>query len=155
MKKINLLLLIPIALAGLFAYYFLPVGHNPSYSELQAFIASDTVHLTQASPEYTCFNFTMDMVQEANKRGIRAYPEVIKFSDGEGHGIVAFHTVDKGIIYIEPQTLREITLAIGGDYTGFGYVYPLSTIKFYFTVNTFDIKTGLINKIDPNKEVKK
>lgn len=90
--------------------------HNPTYDELMAFLTADE---SDAKPyiedEYNCFDFTAALNNNAEAKGIRAAYVRISFKKS-GHAIVAFETVDRGLIFIEPQTDERVELVKGKPY---------------------------------------
>ena len=86
---------------------------NPTYKEMREFLASDK---TDSNPfiegEYVSFDFAVELNNNAEANGIRAAYVAI-FSKEWGHGMVAFETIDKGLILIEPQSDREVEPVIG------------------------------------------
>ena len=90
--------------------------HNPTYRELKEFLARDK---TDSNPfirgEYVCFDFAADVNNNAEANGIRAAYVRIRSKEW-GHAVVAFETVDKGLIFIEPQSDNDVELVIGKPY---------------------------------------
>lgn len=86
---------------------------NPTYKELIEFLAGDK---TDSNPyvvgEYVSFDFAVELNNNAEANGIRA-AYVAVFSKEWGHGIAAFETIDRGLIFIEPQSDRAVKLVIG------------------------------------------
>ncbi|MFC1932454.1 hypothetical protein ACFLXU_02330 [Chloroflexota bacterium] len=90
--------------------------HNPTHGELREFlIHDDTDSKSYISGEYVCFDFAAELNNQAEASGIRAAYVRIRSKEW-GHAVVAFETVDRGIIFIEPQSDREIRLVIGEPY---------------------------------------
>jgi hypothetical protein len=90
--------------------------HNPTYKELREFLASDKTDLnTYISGEYVCFDFAAELNNNAEARGIRAAYVRIRAKEW-AHAVVAFETVDRGLIMIEPQSDTEIELVVGKPY---------------------------------------
>ena len=90
--------------------------HNPAYSELVEFLAADK---TDSKPfidgEYVCFDFTAELNNNADANGIRAAYVRIR-GDEWSHAVVAFETVDRGLVFIEPQSDMEVKLVTGKPY---------------------------------------
>jgi len=90
--------------------------HNPPYIELKEFLAADT---TDSNPfiigEYVCFDYSAELNNNADAAGLRAAYVRIR-SEGWGHALVAFNTVDRGLIFIEPQSDVEVKLELGKPY---------------------------------------
>ena len=82
--------------------------HNPTYRELREFLASDE---TDSNPfisgEYVCFDFATELNNNAEANGIRAAYVRIRSKEW-GHAVVAFETVDRGLVFIEPQSDKEV-----------------------------------------------
>jgi hypothetical protein len=100
---------------------------NPTYKEMKEFLAGDE---TDSNPyvvgEYVSFDFAVELNNNAEANGIRvAYVAI--FAKEWGHGMVAFETIDKGLIFIEPQSDKEVRLVIGEPYPGYsvGAISPL------------------------------
>lgn len=90
--------------------------HNPTYSELMAFLAADK---TDSNPyvdgHYVCFDYAAELNNNADAAGIQA--AYVRLRSNEwGHAVVAFETVDRGLIYIEPQSDAEVKLVTGQPY---------------------------------------
>jgi hypothetical protein len=78
-----------------------------------------------ASKSYNCLDFALDYREFIVNKGIRCC--VVEFSQEDkygtesplGHAIVAVDTIDKGLVYIEPQQGWEVpNIAVGVDYWG-------------------------------------
>ena len=81
---------------------------NPTYKDLQQFLANDKTDDNLYIPgEYVSLEFAVDLNNNAELPGIRAAFVTVIFPQ-KSHGIVAFETVDKGLIFIEPQSDHEI-----------------------------------------------
>lgn len=90
--------------------------HNPTDKELREFLTRDT---TDSNPfikgEYVCFDFAAELNNNAEASGIRAAYVRIHAKEW-GHAVVAFETVDRGLIFIEPQSDNEVELVKGEAY---------------------------------------
>ena len=90
--------------------------HNPIYTELQEFLARDRTDSNLfVSGEYVCFDFAAALNNNAEARGIRAAYVRIRSREW-AHAVVAFETVDKGLIFVEPQSDKEVSLVVGEPY---------------------------------------
>jgi len=91
-------------------------GYNiwdPTYKEMENFIARDrTNENTYDINTYNCYDFTADVINNAEAENIRCAFVYILFPDG-AHALVAFNTIDRGLIYIEPQNDDEISVSVG------------------------------------------
>lgn len=104
---------------------------NPTYAQLQKFL-KDNRALTMC--EGNCIDRTIDLSECAIHNGWEMYVVLLNFKEtGTGHVIGAFQTRDKGMVFIEPQTLWEVRVEKGYDYslnfTQHNWSFPKSTIK--------------------------
>lgn len=87
---------------------------NPTYKELMEFLARDK---TDSKPyiegEYVSSDFAAEVNNNAELEGIRAAFVGIDYPQPPGHGMVAFQTVDEGLIFIEPQSDERVKLVVG------------------------------------------
>lgn len=85
---------------------------DPAYDEAIDFIRFDRTDANEWSENYTCLNFAAEFKNNAFEHGYRCGFVEIEFREG-GHAIVCFNTLDKGLIFVEPQHDDIITLKIG------------------------------------------
>lgn len=79
--------------------------------ELLQFLVEDKTDEHEYIPDkYVCWDFAMDLVNNAKKRHIQAGFVMIEYYGGGGHSVVAFNTTDKGIVFVEPQEDTFVTL---------------------------------------------
>jgi len=91
---------------------------NPTYHELKRFLAEDKTDSKQyVDGVYTCSDFSADVNNNAEVQGLRAAVVFIDFPSERSHVVVAFETVDKGLIFIEPQFDDEIEVRTGISYS--------------------------------------
>ena len=91
---------------------------DPTYDEAIAFTNSDKTDENEYTPDYICYDFTADFDTNAFQMGYRCGFVYIEFSDS-AHAIACFNTIDRGLIYIEPQNDEIVTIAIGQTYLGY------------------------------------
>lgn len=84
------------------------------YNEVLQFIYSDDTDLNH-NEDYTCFNFAADVKSNAYDKGYKCGLVYIEFPSG-AHAIVVFDTIDKGLVYVEPQTDEIVRVEIGRPY---------------------------------------
>ena len=90
---------------------------KPTYRELMDFLRRDKTDLKPYIEfEYMCVDFSAEVNNNAELEGIRAALVIIDYPQPPGHAIVAFETVDKGLIFIEPQTDEIAKPVIGESY---------------------------------------
>jgi len=88
---------------------------DPTYQEALQFICSDQTDKNQYNQSYTCINFANDFVNGALNEGYRCGYVIIEFAE-TSHAIVCFNTSDKGLIFIEPQNDKLVTLTTEQPY---------------------------------------
>lgn len=103
---------------------------NPTYTQLQQFLA-DNQALRMC--EGDCIDHTIDLNEAAIKDGYAMLVVLLNGHEaGTGHVIGAFQT-DKGLIFIESQTLWEVEVKVGKDYADnfhkHGWDFPTLVIK--------------------------
>lgn len=115
--------------------------HDPTYAELASFIAQDKTDEEEYIEDvFDCEQFAQQVNTNAENAGIRCAYVVIYFYDTDaGHGIVGFNTVDRGMVYVEPQSDEWVeNLEVGNDFwtdcivPNGNYVYeesPNDTVK--------------------------
>jgi hypothetical protein len=93
-----------------YSYSTIQPTRTPSYRpvtwmELVSFLSDDHTNWNEYIPgKYVCLDFAIDLVENAEKRFIKAWIVGVDFSDNpDGHAFVAFETSDRGTIYVEPQ----------------------------------------------------
>jgi len=99
---------------------------NPTYSELMDFLEEDATDDNEyVEGGYTCADFVADLNNNAKDEGFRAAYVYIEYTGGRAHAVAAFETVNKGLIYIEPQYDDEVKVRLGISYSGEnGYKQP-------------------------------
>ena len=94
-------------------------GHtlrDPTYEEAITFLEQDNTDSHQyIENTYICSHFAKDVCNNAEATGLRCALVDIRYADG-GHSIIAFNTIDKGLIYFEPQFDLQVEPKIGECY---------------------------------------
>ncbi len=98
---------------------------NPTYRELKRFLEEDeTNENTYVDGVYTCSNFASDLNNNAEGKGFRAAYVYIEYPDA-AHSLVAFETVDRDLVFIEPQSDDEVVVSVGISFSqANGYSKP-------------------------------
>ena len=92
------------------------VYNDPSYIQMMRFLNDDqTDKRTYDENYYNCYNFATDTANNAKKQNIRCGVVYIIYRSG-AHAIIAFDTLDKGLLFYEPQSDEEVKLSIGEHY---------------------------------------
>jgi len=77
---------------------------DPAYEEAVAFLREDKTDKNEyIEATYVCSHFARDVCNNAEVEGLRCAFIEMRYSDG-GHSIIAFNTIDKGLVYFEPQS---------------------------------------------------
>lgn len=99
--------------------------HDPTYEEMKQFLENDDTDSNEfVEDSYVCTDFSAAVNNAAESLGIRCAIVYIIYPEA-GHTIVAFETVDRGRIYIEPQFDHEVKIKIGENYSSLnGYSPP-------------------------------
>jgi hypothetical protein len=101
------------------SYQGLMTGHgytirDPTYRELVRFLkADDTDKAKYIEGKYECTEFAADLCNRAEEEGIRCAYVILSFPNGMGHAIVAFNTIDEGLVYVEPQHDEFVKVELG------------------------------------------
>ena len=91
---------------------------DPTYFEMKQFLKNDdTDNNEYIEGIYTCTDYAADLNNNALEAGYNAAYVYIDYSDGSGHSIDAFQTVDRGLIFIEPQFDKEVQVTVGSSYS--------------------------------------
>ncbi len=89
---------------------------DPTYDEVILFLADDkTDEYEYSEQNYVCSHFSRDVCNNAEAIGLRSAFVEIRFPE-MGHSIVAFNTVDKGMVFFEPQHDDEVKPVIGKQF---------------------------------------
>jgi hypothetical protein len=98
---------------------------DPTYAEAVVFLRSDRTDRNQYQEDsYICSHFSRDVCNNAEAAGWRCAYVELRYSDS-GHSIVAFDTIDQGLVYFEPQFDDEVRVEIGKRYSSLnGYIVP-------------------------------
>jgi hypothetical protein len=92
---------------------------DPTYAEVLVFIAEDKTE--QVVPADHCLA-SIIVIENAAKKGIRAYWVVAGLAAGVGYNFVGFNTTDKGWVYFMasyPPTYadKEVVLSVGSKFS--------------------------------------
>ena len=91
---------------------------NSTFEEVKDFILRDPTSRNEfVLNQYECRHFATDVNNNAEAEGLRCAFVLLCFNQGQ-HAVIAFDTVDRGLVYIEPQTDARIYPEVGGKYQG-------------------------------------
>lgn len=94
-------------------------GYNrwdPTYAEMLEFVQRDTTNEnTYIEGVYECWDFAADVCRNADAENLRVALVYILLVDG-AHAIVAFDTIDKGLVFIESISDERMYPEVGKPY---------------------------------------
>jgi hypothetical protein len=98
---------------------------DPTYEEAVAFLHSDYTDRNFYEPDvYICSHFARDVCNNAEAAGWHCAYVELRYEDA-GHAIIAFDTIDQGLVYFEPQFDDEVRVEIGKRYSALNnYAIP-------------------------------
>jgi hypothetical protein len=108
---------------------------DPTFAEVLVFLANDrTDEKSYIDPTYVCSHFSRDVCNNAEAAGIRCSVVELRYVSQQGHLIVAFNTIDRGLVYFEPQSDEQAMPAIGKKY----YTTVIPEPGYYYTAPAED-----------------
>lgn len=87
-----------------------------TFENVSNFVAEDTTDQEVPDGDMNCVEYALLLARSAQWKGLDAAVVKLDFEDGTSHMMLMFPTVDRGWIYVEPQTDREFNLAVGKLY---------------------------------------
>ncbi len=92
---------------------------DPAYEEVITFLRQDKTdenrYIEDDYGVYVCSHFVRDVGNNAEEAGLRSAFVELRYSDG-GHGIIAFDTIDEGLVYFDVQSDDRVRPVIGKRY---------------------------------------
>jgi len=89
---------------------------DPAYNEVVTFLREDKTDENQYVEDtygvYVCSHFARDVCNNAEEAGLRCAFVELRYLDG-GHSIIAFNTIDEGLVYFSPQTDERAKPVVG------------------------------------------
>lgn len=104
---------------------------DPTHNEALDFIKSDKTNENEyVEDAYVCSHFSRDVCNNAEAKGLRCAFVEVRFPES-GHAIIAFDTIDKGLVYFDAQTDESVRPVLGKRYyqcivpkPGYSYAVP-------------------------------
>ena len=107
---------------------------DPTYKEAVAFLREDRTDRNEYVEDtygvYVCSHFVRDVCNNAEAEGLRCASVELRYPDG-GHAIIAFDTIDEGLVYFDAITDERVKPVVGERYyqcieprLGYYYVEP-------------------------------
>lgn len=96
---------------------------TPEVADVDAIQAASAVERDEVNQQeyrqgYNCVDYAWDTMRNLAWEGIPAYMGILEYEGGEGHAIVAIPTKDRGLVWFDAQTDKEIEPRIGKVYHG-------------------------------------
>lgn len=92
---------------------------DPAYEEVITFLGQDKTdenrYIEGTYGVYVCSHFAKDVGNNAEEAGLRSAFVELRYLDG-GHAIIAFDTIDEGLVYFDVQTDERVRPVIGKRY---------------------------------------
>lgn len=98
------------------------IDMRPTYAEVMAFLEEDETDAGIWTDGYDCTQFAYALVRNAIDAGVFACTVIMDIDVDHddvvdtGHAIVAFNTLDAGVVYIEPQNDEAVYMQVGMNY---------------------------------------
>jgi len=90
---------------------------DPTYRETVTFLRKDKTDKNEyVEDTYICSHFARDVCNNAEAEGLRCAFVVLHYRE-KGHSIIAFNTIDRGLLYFEPQFDNEVKVVINQSYS--------------------------------------
>ena len=97
------------------------IGHgytikDPTYKQVIEFLREDKTDKNEyVEDTYVCSHYARDVCNNAEAEVLRCAFVEIRYPDG-GHSIIAFNTIDEGLVYFEPQNDWRVKPVVGKRY---------------------------------------
>jgi len=110
---------------------------DPTYEAVITFLGQDKTDANRYIEDdcgiYVCSHFARDVGNNAEEVGLRSAFVELRYSDG-GHAIIAFDTIDEGLVYFDAQTDERVRPVIGKRY----YQCIETKPGYYYTEPSYD-----------------
>ena len=92
---------------------------DPTYEAVITFLGQDNTdeneYIEGIYGVYVCSHFARDVGNNAEEAGLRSAFVELRYLDG-GHAIIAFDTIDEGLVYFDVQTDERVRPVVGKRY---------------------------------------
>ena len=89
---------------------------DPVYKEVVTFLRQDETDKGEYIEDtYICSHFARDVCNNAEEESLRCAFIELRYLEG-GHSIIAFDTIDEGLVYFDPQTDERVRPLVGKRY---------------------------------------
>ncbi len=106
---------------------------DPTYEEAVTFLRQDKTNENKhVHDTYACVHFARDVCNNAEKEGLRCAFVELRYAKIAHHSIIAFETIDKGLVYFEPQNDARVKPLVGERYNPWGEIRPCDSPEQYW-----------------------
>ncbi len=89
---------------------------DPTYKQAIKFLKEDDTDESKfVEDTYLCTHFARDVCNNAEAEGLRCAYVGLIYPEG-GHAIIAFNTIDEGLVFFDPQSDERTTPIVGKRY---------------------------------------
>lgn len=89
---------------------------DPTYKQAIKFLKEDDTDESEfVEDTYICSHFARDVSNNAEAEGLRCAYVGLIYPEG-GHAIIAFNTIDEGLVFFDPQSDERIRPIVGKRY---------------------------------------
>ncbi|MEA2085501.1 MAG: hypothetical protein U9O84_00400 [Chloroflexota bacterium] len=107
---------------------------DPTYRQALDFLRKDkTDRREYIEDTYVCSHFARDVCNNAGVEGLRCAYVGLIYPEG-GHAIIALETIDRGLVYFDPQTDEKVNPVLGKLY----YQCVVTKEGYYYEKPSFD-----------------
>jgi hypothetical protein len=101
-----------------------PAAKDPTLAAVIAFVKADRTNQIPYVPgTFVCSEFAVRLHDNAERAGLRAAIVFVSFATGPGHALIAFHTRDHGLVFVDCTGGTADNPASGpGGFDTFGYL---------------------------------
>ena len=101
--------------------YILPemLDSGQTIEDVAEFIEEDKTNENEEYLEgFNCVDYTMAVQRASQWQGLISVIVLVEYDEIPHHAVLGFPTVDKGFVFYETQTDKEVDLAVGKIYNG-------------------------------------
>jgi len=95
------------------------INMKPTYKDVTDFLEEDKTDELEWTKDFDCTQFAHMIIRNAKEQGIYGCIVTIDFNYKEAHDIVAFDTIDAGIVYFEPHNDKYVYMYENMDYASY------------------------------------
>ena len=107
---------------------------DPTYRQALDFLKKDKTDRGEYIEDtYVCSHFARDVCNNAGVEGLRCAYVGLIYPEG-GHAIIALETIDRGLVYFDPQTDEKVNPVLGKPY----YQCVVPREGYYYEKPSFD-----------------